>query len=65
MHLCFIFLKIRSLEREIADLQSEFETERTDYLETIRRLDRQVMLHNQILEKVIPAIRTPSNYRYF
>ncbi|XP_073974732.1 osmotic avoidance abnormal protein 3-like isoform X4 [Rhodnius prolixus] len=54
--------KIRSLEREIADLQSEFETERTDYLETIRRLDRQVMLHNQILEKVIPAIRTPSNY---
>ncbi|KAK9500934.1 hypothetical protein O3M35_002096 [Rhynocoris fuscipes] len=54
--------KIRALEREIADLQSEFETERTDYLETIRRLDRQVMLHNQILEKILPALRTQSNY---
>ncbi|XP_014243917.1 osmotic avoidance abnormal protein 3 isoform X2 [Cimex lectularius] len=54
--------KIRSLEREIADLQSEFETERTDYLETIRRLDRQLMLHNQILDKVIPNLKGPSNY---
>uniref|UniRef100_A0A0K8STU4 Kinesin-like protein n=1 Tax=Lygus hesperus TaxID=30085 RepID=A0A0K8STU4_LYGHE len=54
--------KIRAMEREIADLQSEFETERTDYLETIRRLDRQLQLHVQILDKIAPNLKSPSNY---
>lgn len=34
--------KITSLERETSDLQSEFEQDRTDYLETIRRQEQQV-----------------------
>lgn len=54
--------KIASLEREIDDLQSEFEQDRTDYLETIRRLEQQVILYQQILEKTQPCIRRDCNY---
>jgi len=52
------------LDREIQDLQSEFETERVDYLETIRRQDRQLKLLNQILMKIQPLVRKDSNYGY-
>lgn len=44
------------------DLQHEFETERTDYLEAIRRQDQQLRLLSQILDKVQPCIRRDSNY---
>ncbi|RWS14582.1 metalloprotease TIKI2-like isoform X2 [Dinothrombium tinctorium] len=54
--------KIISLEREVNDLQSEFETERTDYLESIRRQDQQLKLLSQILEKVQPCLRRDCNY---
>lgn len=54
--------KIISLEREVSDLQSEFEQDRTDYLETIRRLEQQVKLFSQILEKIQPCIRRDCNY---
>ena len=33
---------LKAANVEIADLQSEFQAERTDYLETIRKLERQV-----------------------
>ncbi|KAH7970452.1 hypothetical protein HPB49_007469 [Dermacentor silvarum] len=54
--------KIQTLEQEVCDLQREFETERTDYLETIRRQDQQLRLLSQILDKVQPCIRRDSNY---
>ncbi|XP_077548507.1 osmotic avoidance abnormal protein 3-like [Haemaphysalis longicornis] len=54
--------KIQALEQEVRDLQSEFETERTDYLETIRKQDQQLRLLSQILDKVQPCIRRDSNY---
>lgn len=54
---------MRALDREISDLQSEFENERTDYLETIRRQQRQLQLVNQILEKIVPTLRKECNYR--
>ena len=54
--------KIISLEREVSDLQSEFEQDRTDYLETIRRLEQQVKLYTQIIDKVQPCIRRDCNY---
>lgn len=44
------------------DLQSEFETERTDYLETIRKQDQQIKLLTQILDKIQPCIRRDCNY---
>ncbi|KAL0277188.1 UNVERIFIED_CONTAM: hypothetical protein PYX00_004555 [Menopon gallinae] len=54
--------KIRGMEREISDLQSEFENERTDYLEAIRRSERQVHLYQQIAEKMVPALKKECNY---
>ncbi|KAJ1525077.1 hypothetical protein ONE63_009921 [Megalurothrips usitatus] len=54
--------KVRALDREISDLHSEFENERTDYLETIRRQQRQLQLVNQILEKIVPTLRRECNY---
>ncbi|KAI6223033.1 Kinesin domain containing protein [Aphelenchoides fujianensis] len=54
--------RVRALESEIHDLQGEFELDRLDYLETIRKQDQQLKLFHQILERVQPAIRKDSNY---
>lgn len=59
---CLITAQIQALEQEVRDLQSEFESDRTDYLETIRKQDQQLRLLGQILEKVQPCIRRDSNY---
>ncbi|VDK76062.1 unnamed protein product [Cylicostephanus goldi] len=48
----------KALESEVEDLQGEFELDRLDYLETIRKQDQQLKLLSQILEKVQPD----SNY---
>lgn len=53
---------MRALEAEINDLHGEFELDRLDYLETIRRQDQQLKLMQQILEKVQPVIRKDANY---
>ena len=55
--------RVRGLNSEISDLQSEFERDRTDYLDTIRKQDQQILLIDQILEKVQPTLRKDCNYR--
>ncbi|CAG7722936.1 unnamed protein product, partial [Allacma fusca] len=54
--------KVKALEREISDLHSEFQNDRTDYLETIRRQDQQLKLLQGILDKIQPTIRRDCNY---
>lgn len=54
--------KVKALDREIEDLQYEFEIERADYLETIRRQERQLKLHKQILDNVLPVLSSECNY---
>lgn len=54
---------MKILLKEIADLQSEFETERQDYLETIRKQERNVKLLSQIAEKMAGALKKECNYR--
>ncbi|CAH8587021.1 unnamed protein product [Schistosoma rodhaini] len=54
--------KVHELQMEIKDVQSEFEQDRSDHLETIRRQEQQINLLNMILEKVQPFIRRDSNY---
>ncbi|XP_063229667.1 osmotic avoidance abnormal protein 3 [Bacillus rossius redtenbacheri] len=54
--------KVKALEREILDLQSEFENERTDYLETIRKQEQQVKLYQQISDKIATALKKECNY---
>lgn len=55
---------MKALDREIEDLQYEFEIERADYLETIRRQERQLKLHKQILDNVLPVLSSECNYRF-
>ena len=43
-------------------MQQEFEDDRTDYLDTIRKQDQQLILLQQILDKVQPTLRKDSNY---
>uniref|UniRef100_A0A915PGM1 Kinesin-like protein n=1 Tax=Setaria digitata TaxID=48799 RepID=A0A915PGM1_9BILA len=55
-------LKIQSLESDIEDLHGEFELDRLDYLETIRKQDQQVKLLQQILDKIHPMLKKDCNY---
>lgn len=49
--------KIKSLEREIVDLQGEFQLDRADYLETVRRLEKRNKFYEQFFEKVSPVLK--------
>ncbi|XP_053158958.1 kinesin-like protein KIF17 [Hemicordylus capensis] len=57
--------KLRAADTEIKDLQSEFELEKIDYLATIRRQERELLLHQQLLDQVQPLIRRDCNYSNF
>ncbi|KAL8579215.1 hypothetical protein ACOMHN_010799 [Nucella lapillus] len=54
--------QIEGLEREVMDLQSEFELERRDYLDTIRRQERHLQLLDAIITRVQPCLRRDCNY---
>ncbi|XP_063798144.1 kinesin-like protein KIF17 isoform X2 [Pseudophryne corroboree] len=54
--------KLKAAEVEIEDLHSEFERDRDDYLVTIRRQERDLLLFQQILDQVQPLIRRDCNY---
>ncbi|XP_050432495.1 osmotic avoidance abnormal protein 3 [Adelges cooleyi] len=54
--------KLKASDREIADIQSEFENERTDYLETVRKQERLIKLQSQILDKIVPTLSKECNY---
>lgn len=59
----FAFMtQLQAAETEIKDLQSEFELEKIDYLNTIRRLERDSMLFQQLLDQVQSLIRRDCNY---
>lgn len=55
--------KVRSLEKEISDIQSEFEAERQDYLETVRKQNMQTKLLSQISEKMAGTLKKECNYK--
>jgi len=54
--------RVKGLNAEINDIQSEFEKDRQDYLDSIRKQDQQIKLLDQILEKVQPTLRKDCNY---
>lgn len=54
--------KTKGLEREIDDLHGEFELDRLDYLDTIRKQDQQLKLYIQLLDKLQPTLRKDTNY---
>lgn len=54
--------KYDEANREIVDIQSEFEFERIDYLDTIRKQERQLMLMQDLIDRISPCIRKDCNY---
>ncbi|XP_073512193.1 kinesin-like protein KIF17 isoform X2 [Phyllobates terribilis] len=61
-HLEKIQKKLKVADIEIEDLHSEFERDRDDYLVTIRRQERDLLLFQQILDQIQPLIRRDCNY---
>ncbi|KAK3101727.1 hypothetical protein FSP39_005895 [Pinctada imbricata] len=55
-------VKVEALERDIIDIQSEFQFERIDYLDTIRKQEKQLALLQALLDKVHPCLRRDCNY---
>ena len=54
--------KLKSAQSEMDDLQTEFERDREDYLETIRKQEQIIKLQQQILDKIQPCIRRDCYY---
>ena len=54
--------QLKSAQSEIDDLQTEFERDREDYLETIRKQEQMIKLQQQIMDKIQPCIRRDCNY---
>ncbi|KFD49379.1 hypothetical protein M513_09742 [Trichuris suis] len=52
----------KALEKDVQDLYGEFERERQDYLDTIRKQNQQIKLLSQLLDKVKPCIPRDCNY---
>lgn len=50
------------MEKEIKDIQGEFETERQDYLESIRKQERKIVLLSQIADKISTTLKKDCNY---
>jgi len=51
-----------SLEQDIQDLQTEFESDRNDYLDTIRKQDQKIKWLQSVIDKIHPCLRRDSNY---
>ncbi|XP_033752600.1 kinesin-like protein KIF17 isoform X2 [Pecten maximus] len=54
--------RVEGLEREIIDIQSEFQFDKIDYLDTIRKQQKELQLYQSLLDKVHPCLRKDCNY---
>lgn len=54
----------KTAEEDTKDLQQEFQEEREDLLDTIRKQNKQLKLQEQIIQSVIPCLRRDCNYFY-
>ncbi|XP_055613554.1 kinesin-like protein KIF17 [Uranotaenia lowii] len=54
--------RIKSLERDISDIQSEFQIDRADYLATIRILEKKVLFFDAVFQKAMPVLRKDGRY---
>lgn len=50
------------LQNEVKDLQHEFEREREEYLDTIRKQEKQIKLLHKLLQKIQPIIPHDCNF---
>ena len=54
----------KTAEEDAKDLQHEFQEEREDLLEMIRKQNKQLKLQEQIIQSVVPCLRRDCNYFY-
>ncbi|XP_005106603.1 kinesin-like protein KIF17 isoform X2 [Aplysia californica] len=54
--------RIESLERDIIDVQSEFEFDRIEYLDMIRKQDKQLAYLEAVIERIHPCLRRDCNF---
>lgn len=54
--------RIKSLERDISDIQGEFQTDRADYLATIRLLEKKILFYEAVFQKAMPVLRKDGRY---
>lgn len=54
--------RIKSLERDISDIQGEFQTDRADYLATIRLLEKKILFYEAVFQKALPVLRKDGRY---
>lgn len=54
--------KTKFLQNEVDDLQREFEREREEYLDTIRKQEKQIKLLSKLNQKIQPLIPHDCNY---
>jgi len=59
---CLYCMQSESLQREVLDLQSEFEFDRIDYLDTIRKQEQEMQWLQSVIERLLPVIRRDCNY---
>ena len=59
---CIICCQSEFLQREIEDLQSEFEFDRVDYLDTIRKQEQEMQWLQAVIDRLLPVIRRDCNY---
>ena len=55
-------IKYTSAEDEIKDLESEFQEEKEDLLDTIRKQQKTLQLQSQLLDTIVPLLRRDCNY---
>lgn len=54
----------KTAEEDAKDLQHEFQEEREDLLDIIRKQNKQLKLQEQIIQSVVPCLRRDCNYYY-
>ncbi|XP_058813246.1 osmotic avoidance abnormal protein 3 [Topomyia yanbarensis] len=54
--------RIKSLESDISDIQGEFQTDRADYLATIRLLEKKILFYEAVFQKALPVLRKDGRY---
>ena len=55
-------LQNEALQQEILDLQSEFEFDRIDYLDTIRKQEKTMSWMQSVIDRIHPCLRRDCNY---
>lgn len=58
----YFFLQCDALQREIQDLHSEFEYDRMDYLDTIRKQEQQTKWLQAVVDRLQPTLRRDCNF---